>query len=445
MAPSWTWDESPERHYAVEIRPDGISWNARWYDDRAGSDQERSDMQTVSDFCRFGPRESCPPDIEAELVAHFGVADPPWRRPLDPRTERLLAAAAAGDTPTILALLGEGIDVDARGKNDVTALMTAVSCRKEETVLALLAGGADAGLRDRRGSTALANAETSAMPRAIASLAAATGAIDARDPEGRTALFRLADSPMYLAAMQAFIAAGADVDAADAKGQTPLMRAARANAIEIVDLLLRSGADVAKADESGRQAVHYAAWTREPQALDRLLRSRADANAADTSGRTPLMSVGSPRIVRTLLGNGARVSRSKDGFTPLLCAVSPVTASAETVDLLLAAGDDPNARSVTGTTVLMLAARANDIQVVRVLLACGADLEARDAKGMTALHHALHGSRTDTACLLIERGLDPSAKNAEGVDAFGMVWKNDAHAKVTAALNAAVARRRGVV
>lgn len=90
----------------------------------------------------------------------------------------LCAAARAGDTTLIEALLGSGEDVNQRGGvNNWTALMHAVHKNQPAAVEALLEAGADvnatAGARGH--TTALLLAESEGMPR-IAALLRAHGA-----------------------------------------------------------------------------------------------------------------------------------------------------------------------------------------------------------------------------------------------------------------------------
>jgi ankyrin repeat protein len=54
----------------------------------------------------------------------------------------------------VRSLLAHGVDVNARGRHELTALMWAAGQGHAETVEVLLKSGADASLRDDRGKTA---------------------------------------------------------------------------------------------------------------------------------------------------------------------------------------------------------------------------------------------------------------------------------------------------
>ena len=60
---------------------------------------------------------------------------------------RLASAACQGDTKRVQAALAQGADVNAEGKDQVTPLVWALSCRNIDGVVELLKGGADPNKR----------------------------------------------------------------------------------------------------------------------------------------------------------------------------------------------------------------------------------------------------------------------------------------------------------
>jgi hypothetical protein len=78
--------------------------------------------------------------------------------------------------------------------------------------------------------------------------------------------------------------------------------------------------------------------------------------------------------------------------------------SLPTVNLLLAHGADPNARTSTGYTPLMMAARHDEVSIARRLLAAGAQIDAKDNQGITALSHAIADDSAKVRELLLHRG-----------------------------------------
>jgi ankyrin repeat protein len=83
---------------------------------------------------------------------------------------------------------------------------------------------------------------------------------------------------------------------------------------------------------------------------------------------------------------------------------------ADMVGTLLDAGADPNAATTNGTTPLMFAAAAGNVEALRRLLDAKADVAAKEkAMGQTALMFAAANGRTEAARILVARGADVSA------------------------------------
>ena len=287
---------------------------------------------------------------------------------------RLVTAAADQEREAVLALLDEGVDVDAARPDGATALLWAAHWDDGELVDRLLRAGAD---------------------------------VNAADDHGVTPLERAAENAS-VAVVERLLAAGADVNARQTSGLTPLMTAARTGSAGVVQALLRAGADVdAAVTATGSTALMWA--VSEPH----------------------------PEIVRVLLAAGAdpRASTIK-GFTPLMYAAR--NGDVATAAVLIAAGSDVNEPSADGTRVLPFSIVSGQDAFALYLLEQGADpngemggvsalhaaagnvspwlLEWYRRHGRNRLYAGLGGARLGAARrlalveALLERGADPNRR-----------------------------------
>ena len=127
----------------------------------------------------------------------------------------------------------------------------------------------------------------------VAQLLLQSGAsIEAVDANHRTALARAAIADQ-VEILDLLLKHGAPVDGRDKLlERTALIEAANVGAVDSVRFLLRSGANVDGQDDSGKSAVWYAllSYSRAegPALLQLLVREGADIEAADETGMTPL-------------------------------------------------------------------------------------------------------------------------------------------------------------
>jgi ankyrin repeat protein len=108
---------------------------------------------------------------------------------------------------------------------------------------------------------------------------------------------------------------------------------------------------------------------------------------------------GTPETVRLLLEQGAMVdtvSKNPQTNQPLHAAMA-LGRNPETIQLLLAAGADPNARQTGGFTPIFSAAAANRRDLVEILIASGADPAIQNDFGQTAAGFARERNHTDLA------------------------------------------------
>jgi ankyrin len=354
----------------------------------------------------------------------------------------LVDAVKAGDRAVALALIDKRADVNATEPDGTTALHWAVQQDDVELAARLIRAGANVKARNDYGSTPMSEAAIVGNVAMLERLLEGGADVESPNADGQTALMVVARSGRVEAA-RLLITRGANVNAVERwRGQTALMWAAAQGQPAMVRELIASGADV-----NARSTVNN--WQRqvtaEPRAIYRpaggltpllyaaregciecaraLADAGADLNLADPEGISPLlMAVINMRfdLAALLIAKGANPNRwDLWGRAPLYAAVDlntiprggrpdrPVldeTPSLRVIELLLAAGANPNARLklpppfrnigndrgldgllTTGATPLLRAAKALDADAIRVLLAKGADISLANSRGVTPL------------------------------------------------------------
>lgn len=168
-----------------------------------------------------------------------------------------------------------------------------------------------------------------------------------------------------------------------------LVTATRYEAIPVIEKLLDEGADVNQTLQS--TALHKAAASGNLEIVELLIARGADVNLQDVHGRIPIfvaLAEHQPEVARRL--------------------------AREETDLSLCATD--------GSTVLMVAVRAEDLELVRWALDHGVAFDAiRPEKiNATALIRAARIGNEEIVALLLERGADPGLTNHEGHTALDL-------------------------
>ncbi|KAG7381987.1 hypothetical protein PHYPSEUDO_005401 [Phytophthora pseudosyringae] len=173
---------------------------------------------------------------------------------------------------------------------------------------------------------------------------------------------------------------------------TPLCWAAQAGNLDMVQCLMVEGSQVDAATPSGFTPLLLAALGGHADVVQHLLMKGADPEACITRrGFTALLVAafnGNADVVRHLMKKRVNLEvRSADGSSALHLAAEK--GHAAVVQLLLAAGSDPNAVTQRdGSTALHKAAFMDKPAVVWLLLRSGANPELKDAKGLTAVDQA---------------------------------------------------------
>ena len=194
-----------------------------------------------------------------------------------------------------------------------------------------------------------------------------------------------------------------DVDRPERRnGYTPLMLAALMGHREAVAALLGRGANVNARDNEGSTPLMFAC-TSDPAIAMMILEHGADPRPASDDGITALhIAAGShsmAHVIRYMIARGAIQKADDEGDTPLHSAATP-----EIVEILIAAGADPNQQNNEGLTPIMVALEQGDPEVALSLIPL-TNLSLRSRKGTSALGYAIKAKQDAIAVALIEAGV----------------------------------------
>ncbi len=199
-----------------------------------------------------------------------------------------------------------------------------------------------------------------------------------------------------------------------------LIAAARAGDLAQVEKMIAAQPDLVRAtDAAGSTALHHAAAFGTPAVMKLLLAKGADVNAANSRKSTPLFwALADEAKVKLLLAQGATVSaRLSDGRSITYQAAS-MSNALPVLHLLLDQGASVDAKTLNGTTPLMMAARRADLAAMNLLLDRKADVNARNAAGSTALMGAAATGRAEAVKLLLAEGANATLRTKKNETAL---------------------------
>jgi len=345
---------------------------------------------------------------------------------------RLLDAVRRRDHQAVIALLKTKLDVNAAQPDGATALAWAAFLDETEIAEKLLAAGARPNTADEYGETPLTLACANGDAGLVGKLLAAGANANAARWDGETALM-IAAGAGSVEAVDLLTSHGAEVNAVESRrGQTALMWAAAEHHPEVVKTLIAHGANVRASSQRGFTALVFAATKNDRQSAEALLIAGADPNyALPAAGPTVLTVAASYRsaaVATLLVDRGANPNASdREGKTPLHLAAQ--FGDLALVEKLLAKGAKVNARTasipapaggsggyhfISGElTPLLLAAKADYVEIMRALVAGGADAKLRAQDGTTVLSAAAASGRLDAVQYAYE--LNPDVKVASTI------------------------------
>jgi ankyrin repeat protein len=330
----------------------------------------------------------------------------------------LLDAAKRGDAAAVRALVGRSVDVNATAADGTTALHYAAQRDDRATVELLLKAGANAKAANRYGVTPLWLAATNGSVPVVARLLAAGADPNTRMPDGETVLMTAARTGA-VEVIRALAAAGADVRAAEpSKGQTAIMWAAAENNGAAIEALVELGADPRERSKGGSfTPLVFAVRAGHIDATRALLDAGVGVEDGLPDGTSPLVLAtinAHYELAGFLLERGANPNADAQGWTALhqiawsrrhnagFNLPGPVqTGNLDSLELarrLVQRGANVNARQKReprdgnrnlqnriGATPFLLAAKSDDVPLMRTLLDLGADPRLTTNNGTTPL------------------------------------------------------------
>lgn len=286
---------------------------------------------------------------------------------------------------------------------------------KRSIIEALLANGADVNAQDNQGRTPLHVAiERNVGLPTIKALLDSGANVLARARGEKAMIPRKDELPLR---------GGAEIDVS-LHGGTPLHWAsAKADAPEVIDLLIDYGADIDAPNAMGLTPLHCAARDNaNPSVAEALLDYGAGVHALTGMGKaTPLFFAATCNtnlaVAMLLLDRGAWVD-GEPGYanTPLHSVAGQRHPIPGALDLLLAHGASVSIKNGLGMTALHVAAESSaEPSVIEVLLGRNAPIEETDNDGRTPLHiAAAHNDKPAIIRTLLENGADPHGQTNDG-------------------------------
>jgi ankyrin repeat protein len=331
----------------------------------------------------------------------------------------LLLAASHSDAAQVRQLLKAGANPNVRNNLDTTPLLEAAFQSNFEIIKALLDAGADPNAAGADGQTPLMLVARGTNVAAAKLLLDKGANPKARESQRQQTALMWAVANNQGAMTRLLVERGSDLDAKTATdlmtplvsaepraqprspgGMTALMFASREGCLECVTAMVEKGASVDLPDPEGVTPLLWAIWNTRFDVAKYLIEHGANVNRWDWWGRTPLYLA----VDYVTLPHGGRPDQ------PSLDKTLPI----DIVQLLLDKGADPNPQLkmtaplratgndrgldpmlAPGTTPLIRAAKAFDVESMKALIEHGADISLLTSRNMSATLAASGMGSTD--------------------------------------------------
>lgn len=189
---------------------------------------------------------------------------------------------------------------------------------------------------------------------------------------------------------------------------TPLMLAIQNKRMDCIRFLVENGVDIEKEDPLGRTALNEACFCNYFEAVEYLVEKGADFRHRDGRGQdentlTYAANVGNLGLLKKLMQKGADIFEVSPKRKKVLLhyaawkylnhykhygEIVPIPEKISMIRFLVSKGLRINAQDILGDTPLIMAVRANYIEIAKTLLELGADKTIKNKEGKSALDYA---------------------------------------------------------
>ena len=339
---------------------------------------------------------------------------------VDDQVNTCLHCAVLGDSSKeiLQAIISHGVNVNARNKKNVTALMQACLKGFKDAINVLLNAGADPNIADPHDDTCLHSAASVYCSKEILQAIISHGVdVNATNKNNTTALMRACVQGNE-DAINVLLTAGADPNITNAAVGTCLHHAALGDCSkEVFQAIINHGIDVNATNNDNSTTLMIACVQGNDDAINVLLKAGADPNIAgadvDTCLHSAVSGDCSKRIIQAIISHGADVNATnKNNRTALMIAC--VNQKEDVTNVLLNAGADPNITDANVDTCLHHAALGYcSKEVFQAIISHGTDVNATNKNNSTALMIACVQGNEDAINVLLNAGADPTIADAD--------------------------------
>ncbi len=317
------------------------------------------------------------------------------------RQKKIFTALKAGNIEGVKIGLASGIDVNFSGPTGITLLHRAVRSKQPSEIVAfLLENGADPNAQIKRSGFTPLHYHLSSRypsPETIDLLIKSGAEVNKTDVHKETPLHKVGSySSEYrisisekMTIISLLLNAGADINAKDVYGFTFLHRIAESKALDVMNKVVPRKLNPSLTNKNGQTAFHLAEDSATLLALLNLLKKEI-----------------TPRI-ESLSDMGLAISLYDSLFKTTKRVHSAEDIVREEIKKVIDRPDN------FGKRVLHYRAYWGDVESVELLLKAGANINAKDKAGMTALHQAVSSNIENLRVveLLVEAGVNVLEKN----------------------------------